>query len=190
MPMPLDLTILQPLAALLPGPALFLTVSGAHLYGFPSPDSDVDVRGVFILPPRAALGLEAPEETLNQTRPYAGYEVDLVAHDVKKFLTLLLRKNGYVLEQLYSPLVVQGGATFEELRALARGAITRHVYHHYAGFARHKLQEFHSETPQRVKTLLYVYRVLLPASTCCAPARSRRICGTCIPLLICPLFPT
>jgi len=158
---PLDVTPLQPLAATLPGPALFLTVSGAHLYGFPSPDSDIDLRGVFVLPPRTLLSLDAPEETRSQTMPYVGYEVDLVAHDVKKFLDLLLRKNGYVLEQLYSPLVVQGGAAFEELRVLARGAITRHVYHHYAGFARNKLREFEAAAPRRVKTLLYVYRVLL-----------------------------
>lgn len=158
---PLHLLPFTPIAATLPGPALFLTVSGAHLYGFPSPDSDVDLRGVFILPQRALLGLDAPEETFTQTTQFAGYEVDLVAHDVKKFLDLLLRKNGYVLEQLYSPLVVQSGAAFEELRNLARGAITRHVYHHYAGFAKNKLHEFEGESPRRVKTLLYVYRVLL-----------------------------
>jgi len=158
---PLDLLPFTPLAATLPGTALLLTVSGAHLYGFPSTDSDVDLRGVFILPQRALLGLDAPEETFSQTMQYAGYEVDLVAHEVKKFLELLLHKNGYVLEQLYSPLIVQGGAAFEALRNLVRGAITRHVYHHYAGFARNKLREFEGESPRRVKTLLYVYRVLL-----------------------------
>lgn len=32
------------------GPApIFATVSGAHLYGFASPDSDVDLRGAFML---------------------------------------------------------------------------------------------------------------------------------------------
>jgi predicted nucleotidyltransferase len=33
-----------------PYPLLFATVSGAHLYGFPSPDSDYDIRGVHVLP--------------------------------------------------------------------------------------------------------------------------------------------
>jgi len=134
---------------------------GSRARGAPAPDSDVDLRGVFILPQRALLGLDAPEETFSHTMRYGSHEVDLVAHDVKKFLDLLLRKNGYVLEQLYSPLVVWGGAAFEELRILARGAITKHVYHHYAGFARNKLREFEGESPRRVKTLLYVYRVLL-----------------------------
>ncbi len=157
----LDLPSFRFLVAALPYSALFFTVSGAHLYGFPSPDSDVDLRGVFILPQRSLLGLDAPEETFSHTMRYGSHEVDLVTHDVKKFLELLLRKNGYVLEQLYSPLVVWGGAAFDELRSLARGAITKHVYHHYAGFARNKLREFEGESPRRVKTLLYVYRVLL-----------------------------
>ena len=33
-----------------PYPLLFATISGAHLYGFPSPDSDFDLRGVHLLP--------------------------------------------------------------------------------------------------------------------------------------------
>jgi len=33
--------------------------------------------------------------------------MDIVSHDARKFFGLLLKKNGYVLEQLYSPLVVR-----------------------------------------------------------------------------------
>lgn len=40
-----------------PYPFLFATISGAHLYGFPSPDSDYDLRGVHILPVKELLGL-------------------------------------------------------------------------------------------------------------------------------------
>jgi hypothetical protein len=35
---------LAPVVAEQPFPVLFATVSGAHLYGFPSRDSDVDLR--------------------------------------------------------------------------------------------------------------------------------------------------
>lgn len=141
-------------------PSLFITVSGAHLYGFPSPDSDFDLRGAHILPLETVVGLDDPEETITYTFEQDGREIDLVSHDIKKFLKLLLNKNGYVLEQLYSPLVVRGGPAFEELRALGRGCITRHVYHHYQGFARSELKRFETEQPRRVKTLLYIYRVL------------------------------
>jgi hypothetical protein len=42
------------IAARQPYPLLFATVSGAHLYGFPSPDSDWDLRGVHVLPPASS----------------------------------------------------------------------------------------------------------------------------------------
>lgn len=62
---------------------LFATVSGAHLYGFASADSDVDLRGAYILPMTAVVGLSKPEETVTRTFEHAGREIDLVAHDVK-----------------------------------------------------------------------------------------------------------
>ncbi len=145
----------------LPYPPLFVTVSGAHLYGFPSPDSDVDLRGAYVLPLTAVIGLDRPRETVTRTFAQGGRQIDLAAHDVKRFLELLLNKDGNVLEQLYSPLVVYGGPHLEELRALARGCLTRHFYHHYSGFARSQLERWARESPPQVKTLLYVYRVLL-----------------------------
>ena len=153
-------TLQKPLQAL-PYRLLFATVSGAHLYGFASPDSDVDLRGVYVLPVTSVVGLNRPEETVTNTFEHAGREIDLVVHDVKKFLSLMLNKNGYVLEQLYSPLVVQGGAAFEELRTLGQGCITRQVYHHYHGFSKNQIELFESKSPRQVKTLLYIYRVLL-----------------------------
>ena len=38
-----------------PYPLLFATISGAHLYGFPSPDSDYDLRGAHVLPLQGPL---------------------------------------------------------------------------------------------------------------------------------------
>jgi predicted nucleotidyltransferase len=140
---------------------LFATVSGAHLYGFPSKDSDFDLRGVHILPPEVALGLLPKEETIEIEEVRGGVEMDLVTHDVLKFFTMLLKKNGYVLEQLYSPLVVQSSPEHEELKEIAKGCLTRHHSHHYLGFAATQWSLFLKENPPRVKPLLYVYRVLL-----------------------------
>src|SRR5205809_1636600 len=95
---------LHRIVAAQPYPLLFVTISGAHLYGFPSPDSDYDLRGVHLLPPTDLLGLYAPKDTIESSRDADGLELDLVTHDAGKFFGLLLKKNGYVLEQLYSPL--------------------------------------------------------------------------------------
>jgi uncharacterized protein len=140
---------------------LFATISGAHLYGFPSPDSDFDLRGVHVLPLRSVVGLQVDDETIEKEGIYDGLEIDLVTHDAKKFISLMLRRNGYVLEQLLSPLVVQTSPEHEELRSLASGCITKHHAHHYMGFAATQWKLFSKESPPRVKPLLYVYRVLL-----------------------------
>ena len=144
-----------------PYPLLFVTISGAHLYGFPSPDSDYDLRGSHLLPLREVVGLEAGRETIEVAEVRDGLEIDLVTHDVKKFFGLLLKKNGYVLEQLFSPLVVQTTPEHAALKAIARQCITRHHSHHYFGFAETEWKLFEKERPHRVKPLLYVYRVLL-----------------------------
>jgi predicted nucleotidyltransferase len=144
-----------------PYPLIFATISGAHLYGFPSPDSDYDLRGCHILPVHEVVGLDPGRETVESSTTEDGLEVDLVTHDVKKFFGLLLKKNGYVLEQVYSPLVVHTAPPHEELKSAARGCITRHHNHHYRGFAETQWKLFDKERPRRVKPLLYVYRVLL-----------------------------
>src|SRR5439155_14522668 len=90
-----------------------------------------------------------------------GLELDLVTHDARKFFGLLLKRNGYVLEQLCSPLVVLTTPEHEELKTIARGCVTRHHSHHYRGFAQTQWKLFEKESPRRVKPLLYVYRVLL-----------------------------
>src|SRR5437899_2963707 len=77
---------------------LFATISGAHLYGFPSPDSDFDLRGAHVLPLEKVVGLEVRDETVEQEMivpPHPGplpigcgeggaLEMDIVSHDVRK----------------------------------------------------------------------------------------------------------
>jgi predicted nucleotidyltransferase len=144
-----------------PYPLLFATISGAHLYGFPSPDSDYDIRGVHALPAEEVVGLKTGPETLESTGVREGVEMDVVTQEAKKFMQLMLKRNGYVLEQLYSPLVMHTTADHDELKSLGRGCITRHHSHHYLGFAANQWDLFRKEDPPRVKPLLYVFRVLL-----------------------------
>ncbi len=128
---------------------------------FPSPDSDFDLRGAHVLPAREVVGLQTGRETIEVSKMENGLEFDLVTHDVKKFFGLLLKKNGYVLEQLYSPLIVATTPEHEELKEIAKGCITRFHAHHYLGFAGTQWKLFDKERPRRVKPLLYVFRVLL-----------------------------
>jgi predicted nucleotidyltransferase len=106
-----------------PYPLMFVTICGAHLYGFPSVDSDFDMRGVHLLPLAEIVGLIERDETVERsgfrdgperiplqwgvprtnldsnspvlrrdTEVRPALEIDLVTHDAKKFLGLMLRK--------------------------------------------------------------------------------------------------
>ena len=157
----IDFELLRAEVAGHPYSLLFATVSGAHLYGFPSPDSDYDLRGAHILSAKEAVGLLPKQETIEFSGLRDGIEMDLVTHDVLKFFTMLLKRNGYVLEQLYSPLVVHTTPEHQELKEIAAGCVTRHHSHHYLGFAATQWDLFQKDEPPRIKPLLYVYRVLL-----------------------------
>src|SRR4051794_20344040 len=138
---------------------VFATVSGAHLYGFPSKNSDVDLRGVHLLPLNELVGLRIGPETRTHTWTQDGTEIDLVTHDAAKFFRLLLRRNGYVLEQVLSPLQVVTNRDHVELCEIARACVTRNHAHHYRGFANTQW-ELYAKTGE-IKPLLYTFRVLL-----------------------------
>ncbi|MET0419611.1 MAG: nucleotidyltransferase domain-containing protein [Actinoplanes sp.] len=150
---------LAAIAAEQPYPLAFATVSGAHLYGFPSRDSDVDLRGAHLLPVEQLIGLVEPAETRTVLADRDGVELDLVTHDLRKFVRLMLRRNGYVLEQLLSPLVVHTTTVHAALVDLAPQTVTRHHGHHYRGFAASQRRLF--DTTGELKPLLYTFRSLL-----------------------------
>lgn len=154
----LDKGLLAEVARRGPEP-IFATISGAHLYGFASPDSDVDLRGAFMLPASAMLGLHPPSETIT-IEDKSTIDLDWVAHDIRKFARMMTNHNGYVLEQLFSPLVVLSTPAHEELVELGRGCVTKPTVRHYQGFARGRRQRL-AEPDPTVKHLLYAYRVLL-----------------------------
>ena len=143
-----------------PCPLIFVTISGAHLSGFPSGDSDFDLLGAHKLPLETVVGLSEGRQTVEKEGIYDGLEIDLVTHDIEKLFRLMLRRNGYVLEQIFSPLVVSETPELEELKSIAVQCITKHHAHHYMGFASAQWKLFSKEPEPRVKPLLYTFRVL------------------------------
>lgn len=118
-------------------PRLFVTVSGSHLYGFPSEDSDYDLRGAFVRPTRDLLGLTRHNDTVELIGSGANPN-DVVLHEAGKYARLLLKNNGYVLEQILSPLVIETSTWHDELVVLAPKCVNA-----------------------RSQILLYIFRVLM-----------------------------
>jgi uncharacterized protein len=142
-----------------PFPLVFATLTGSHLYGFPSFDSDLDLRGAHVLPLDKVVGLYAEQETVQVHSQLGGHDVDLVTHDVKRYFELLLKQNPDVLEEIYSPLVHHQGSYFEELREIASLCITKQYGKSYRAYAQKLWNSF--ERQRQLKPLLYVFRVIL-----------------------------
>lgn len=142
---------------------LFVTIGGAHLYGYSTAESDVDLRGCHRLPTDALFALERPSETVERLEVAGGQEIETVSHEVEKYLRLMLKRNGAALEQIFSPLVVVETPALAELRDLARGCITRGLYHHYRSAMQSIYRAYQREEPRRVKPLLVLYRLAMTA---------------------------
>ena len=109
---------------------LFAIESGSRAWGFPSPDSDYDVRFVYAHEPDWYLSLKPGRDVIEL--PISD-ELDIGGWDLRKALNLLLRANPVLLEWLSSPIryLWQEGPT-AELIALAEkvtfGTASRHHY--------------------------------------------------------------
>jgi uncharacterized protein len=146
-----------------PGTLLLCGITGAHLYGFPSPDSDLDLKGIHLAPTAQILGLDPATPPHDCTEIFQGVECDLTTNEASDALRLLLSGNGNMLERILSPMQTHESPQLEELRALAIGTLSQRYARHYGGFARVMRRELTIEPT--VKKLLYAYRVLLTGIT-------------------------
>ena len=132
-------------------------LSGAHAYGFPSPDSDLDLKAIHVAPTARLLGLAPPAPTVDRAEIVDGVEIDYTSNELAAALAGVLRGNGNFLERILGEAsLVTAGNLIEPLRDVARGALSRRVHRHYRGFAESQLREL--DRAPTVKRLLYVLR--------------------------------
>ncbi|MCR9253005.1 MAG: nucleotidyltransferase domain-containing protein [bacterium] len=75
---------------------IYECISGSNAYGLATPESDVDIKGVFILPEEDFYGLNYVDQVSNETN-------DIVYYELRRFVELLSKSNPNILELLYSP---------------------------------------------------------------------------------------
>jgi len=157
-----------------PGELLLCALTGSHIYGFSSPDSDLDLKGLHRVPTRGLLGFGKPNETHDRLQVFEGVECDLTTHEIQKAFGLLLSGNGNMLERFESPIQLYETPVTEALRQLSLGARSTRFIRHYSGFFRGMCREHARSEAPKAKTLLYAYRValtgahlLLTGELCC-----------------------
>ena len=138
-----------------------IALSGAHAYGFPSPDSDLDLKAIHIAPTESLLGPDAPKEAYDRLEVIDGVEIDYTSNELGVVLRGILKGNGNFLERVLGPILLRPSAELEGLQAIARGAINRRVHHHYRGFASNQYTRVERDIQPPAKRVLYVLRTAL-----------------------------
>ena len=141
---------------------LFACESGSRGWGFASPDSDYDVRFIYVhrLPWYLTV---APGRDVIEL-PISG-ELDVNGWDLRKALALLRESNPTLLEWLGSPIVYREDAgAMTRFRTLAQDVFSNAKgWHHYASMAKKNFREHLQAEEVRYKKYLYVLRPLLAA---------------------------
>jgi uncharacterized protein len=127
----------QRLEKKLNGKPLFFSVVGAHSYGFPSVNSDMDLRGVYMAPSKRFLGLRKTVSEPSLTYITDDLMVDVCVEEVGKFLQLVAGSNGDRFEWLDNGLVAQGSPELGDLQAAVNEfGISKKLGNYYQNFAR------------------------------------------------------
>lgn len=136
---------------------LVIYLSGAHAYGFPSPDSDLDLKCIHIAPTRTLVGLFEPKDPPDRIVTIDGVELDYGSNELAVALGGAIKGNGNFLERFLGDLALGGDAALlAEARAVVRPLLSRRVGRHYGGFARAQLSAF--DDKPTAKRALYVLR--------------------------------
>lgn len=115
--------------------------SGSRAWGFPSPDSDYDVRFLYARSRDWYLQLQPGRDVIEQ--PIVD-EVDLNGWDVRKAILLLLKSNAVIGEWIESPIRYQDDdPAIEKLRIFADDVLDpRALAHHYASLGRNAAERW------------------------------------------------
>jgi predicted nucleotidyltransferase len=136
---------------------LVIYLSGAHAYGFPSPDSDLDLKCVHIAPTRDLVGLEVNQDPGDRIDIVGGVELDYGSNELSPVLRGAIKGNGNYLERILGELALGGDPVLlGEARAVVKPLLSRRVSKHYGGFAMSQLRAF--DDKPTAKRALYVLR--------------------------------
>jgi len=133
--------------------------TGSRAWGFPSPDSDYDVRFIYRHPKDWYLSIDDRKDTIE----YLHGDLDLVGWDIRKSLQLLRKSNAAMFERLQSPIIYGQQTNFrEQLTQLAPNYFScRAGLHHYLSMAQNYYETCAAADEVKLKSYFYLLRTTL-----------------------------
>jgi hypothetical protein len=147
---------------------LFACESGSRAWGFPSPDSDYDVRFVYAHPLPWYLSVEERRDVIETPLEATDWGLfDMGGWDVRKMLRLVRKSNPVIWEWLQSPIIY--AAMPEDTLAALRQAVDSFyspvaACHHYLALCRHTMERELTGPSVKIKKYFYMLRPILAAA--------------------------
>lgn len=140
---------------------LFAVESGSRAWGFESPDSDYDVRFVYVRKLEDYLLLKPKRDVIEWQLDET---LDINGWDIQKTLLLIYKSNPTIFEWLESPIVYYKTKEYGKLKKLIkRFFICKNGVHHYLHMAERNNREYLQEDNVKLKKYFYVLRSILAA---------------------------
>ncbi|GGE97210.1 hypothetical protein SAMN05443634_106258 [Chishuiella changwenlii] len=141
---------------------LFAVESGSRAWGFPSTDSDYDVRFIYKRKINDYLKIQPMDDFIDFK---ITDDLDFKAWDIQKVLRLILKSNYSISEYLQSPIHYIVNDRFEKdlLELVSSQFNARKVSAHYLGITTKKLIEIENSEMLKLKSLFYALRSVLSA---------------------------
>lgn len=141
---------------------LWAIESGSRAWGFHSPDSDYDIRFIYVRPKDFYLSIDVEDQRDVIEYPIVD-DIDLNGWDLRKALRLLSKSNPGIVEWLHSPIVYSRTGNFQPLalQLLTEFYSLEKGIYHYRSSAKTNYQQFLRGEMVKLKKYLYVLRPLL-----------------------------
>lgn len=138
---------------------LLAVESGSRAWGFASPDSDYDVRFIYVRPEKAYLRLDRARDVIEVP---INDELDINGWDIDKTLRLLHKSNPTVFEWFSSPIIYQTSAFADQFRPIMQKYFSSKAgLWHYLHMAEGNYRDYLRGEMVRAKKYFYVLRPIL-----------------------------
>lgn len=133
--------------------------SGSRAWGFASPDSDYDVRFIYVRPKEFYLRLDKTRDVIEWQLDDT---LDINGWDISKALSLLYKSNPTLFEWNSSPIVYKTTQKWESVAAIInKYFVAKSGLYHYLSTAKRNYREYFRGEIVRLKKYFYVFRPLL-----------------------------
>ncbi|MBR3834404.1 MAG: nucleotidyltransferase domain-containing protein [Lachnospiraceae bacterium] len=133
--------------------------SGSRAWGFASPDSDYDVRFIYMRPMEEYLRLDSPKDTIEWQLDEV---LDINGWDLRKALIQFKKGNATLFEWSNSPVIYKRTDTWDKIYQIAKSYFSAKtgIYHYY-GTARNTYETYLQDELVKYKKYFYALRPLL-----------------------------